>query len=333
MYNLEDRLNRRILLIDDNEAIHADFRAILEQRTGDGIDLDREKAALFGEEPSVVQPAIGFDIDSAFQGEEGVEKVRQAMDEGRPYGLAFVDIRMPPGIDGIQTIKKIWHEYPDMEIVICSAYSDYSWHDMIRELGQTDKLLILKKPFDNIEVQQLASSLTLKWQLMNRLDQMVKQRTREIYNWVRELDCLHSVSSLIETLEVSLEEILQSIVDLIPAAFQYPDITCARITLQDQQYQTQNFSPTVWHYRVDIHAKGQRVGALEVCYLEERRLPNNESFLKEERELIENISQQLAYVVERDQAESVLKQENQRLKRIVEELKATQLEMTQKDLP
>jgi CheY-like chemotaxis protein len=332
MYKPEGRPNRRILLIDDNEAIHADFRAILEQRNEDGIDLDLEKAALFGEEQSVIQPAMTYDIDSAFQGEEGLEKIRQSVREGRPYALAFVDIRMPPGMDGIQTIKQIWHDHSDIEIVICSAYSDYSWHDMIRELGQTDKLLILKKPFDNIEVQQLASSLTLKWQLMNRLDQMVKQRTREIYNWVRELDCLHNVSCLIETLEVSLEEILQSIVDFIPAAFQNPDITCARITLLDQPYQTENFSSTAWNYCVDISAQGVCVGALEVCYLQERQPMNSGPFLKEERELIDHISQQLAYVVERDQAESVLMKENQRLKRIVEELNADTLEMSKENL-
>src|SRR4029077_15261082 len=89
--------------------------------------------------------------------------VRRAIDEGRPYAMAFVDVRMPPGWDGIETIAQIWRDYPQLQVVICSAYSDYSWTEITRKLGASDALLILKKPFDNIEVLQLAHALTKKW--------------------------------------------------------------------------------------------------------------------------------------------------------------------------
>ena len=79
--------------------------------------------------------------------------------------MAFVDVRMPPGWDGVETTAKIWQKYPDLQVVICTAYSDYSWEEMLKKLGYSDRLVILKKPFDNIEVLQLAISMTEKWRL------------------------------------------------------------------------------------------------------------------------------------------------------------------------
>jgi PAS domain S-box-containing protein len=156
--------NRRILIIDDSERIHEDFRAILGHTDGDTVALREAKTAILGKAPDVSEH-VDFDLDFASQGRGGLEKVRQALREGRPYAMAFVDIRMPPGWDGIETIRRIWRAYPELEVVICTAYSDYKWDDIVAKLGQTDRLLILKKPFDNVEVYQLASALTEKWNL------------------------------------------------------------------------------------------------------------------------------------------------------------------------
>src|SRR5258708_17503219 len=79
--------------------------------------------------------------------------------------MAFVDVRMPPGWDGVETTAKIWEKYPDLQVVLCTAYSDYSWEDMLKKLGYSDRLVILKKPFETIEVLQLAVSMTEKWRL------------------------------------------------------------------------------------------------------------------------------------------------------------------------
>ena len=113
--------------------------------------------------------------------------VRKAVEAGRPYATAFVDVRMPPGWDGIETVARMWEVQPDLQIVICTAYSDYSWEDMMRRFGRSDNLLILKKPFDNVEVLQLAHALTKKWQVteqaalrMEEMDVMVRQRTQEL---------------------------------------------------------------------------------------------------------------------------------------------------------
>jgi len=145
---------RRILLIDDQQGIHDDYRKVLAPCQQPSAALDQAAADLFDEE--LVSPVVweGFELDSALQGEEGLELVRRSLDEGRPYAMAFVDIRMPPGWDGVQTVCKIWEVDPEILVVICSAYSDYSWEDMVARMGRSDRFLILKKPFDNIEVRQ-----------------------------------------------------------------------------------------------------------------------------------------------------------------------------------
>jgi DNA-binding LytR/AlgR family response regulator len=117
------------------------------------------------------QPAAhaGFEIDSALQGEEGLSKVQQSIAAERPYALAFVDMRMPPGWNGVETISHLWKADPALQIVICTAYSDYSWEQILRQLGTRDNLAVLKKPFDNIEVFQLCETLCHKWSLTQML--------------------------------------------------------------------------------------------------------------------------------------------------------------------
>ncbi len=176
---------RRILIVDDNEAIHKDFRKIFGTGSPSGAALEAAEALLFGEQSE--SNGAGYQVDSALQGKEGLEMVRKAVSEGRPYPLAFIDVRMPPGWDGIETVARIWQEYPDLQVVICTAYSDYSWDDMLKKLGRTDRLVILKKPFEVIEVLQLAEALTEKWNLfqqakqkMTNLEDIVQTRTAEL---------------------------------------------------------------------------------------------------------------------------------------------------------
>jgi hypothetical protein len=175
--------NHRILVIDDNRAIHEDFRKILCPEQS-GID-DAEAEFFGGQAPVSLQPV--FEVDSAFQGKEGVAAVRRALEDGRPYAMAFVDVRMPPGADGIETAEMLWQLCPDLQIVICTAYSDYSWSEMIARLGNRDRLLVLKKPFAAVEALQLACALCEKWQLTqearDRLagtERIVEERTREL---------------------------------------------------------------------------------------------------------------------------------------------------------
>jgi diguanylate cyclase (GGDEF)-like protein/PAS domain S-box-containing protein len=181
--------SQRILIVDDNRAIHDDFRKILAaQVTSDR--LNDMRAAMFGAAAPSDKPVpapIVYEVDSAYQGQEALEKVRASVAAGRRYAIAFVDMRMPPGWDGIETIQQIWSVDPDVQVVICSAYSDYSWDDILRTFGPSDRLLILKKPFDTAEVCQLACALSEKWHLarhahlkLTQLRSMVEERTREL---------------------------------------------------------------------------------------------------------------------------------------------------------
>ena len=180
----------RILIVDDNPSIHEDFRKILGVKTAAQSHLEDVESALFGDKKTteVAAERNGFRIDSAHQGQEAFEKVKKAVADGDPYVLAFVDVRMPPGWDGIETLENIWRAAPELQAVICTAYSDYSWDEMTKRLGQTDNLLILKKPFETVEVLQMAHALSQKWTLgrqaklrMDDLDRMVRQRTAELH--------------------------------------------------------------------------------------------------------------------------------------------------------
>ena len=186
MHESSEGCNRRILVIDDNRAIHDDFRKIFEPVFASAQPLAESGTALFGDETlSVARPL--FQVDFASQGSEGAALVERARSENQPYAMAFVDMRMPPGWDGIETTMRIWELDPRVQIVICSAHSDHSWEDILGRLGYSDRLLILKKPFDNIEVLQLASALTEKWRLaevakrrVQDLETLVERRTRDL---------------------------------------------------------------------------------------------------------------------------------------------------------
>lgn len=201
----ENNSDFRIIIIDDNPDIHKDFVKILmpiEKQS----NLDELKTKVFGtaEKEKVNLPR--FQIDSAMQGQEGFEKIQQAFKLQRPYALAFVDIRMPPGWDGVETIKNIWKIDSNIQVVICTAFSDYSWEETVKELGMSDNLLILKKPFDNIAVRQLAAALTKKW----RLIQEVKEHTNILERNIEErtTSLRHSLSLTRSTLESSTDGII-----------------------------------------------------------------------------------------------------------------------------
>ena len=181
-----DQANRRILVVDDNDAIHDDFRKILSEPNRNDR-LDALRADLLGDPITSPHAVSRYEVNSSFQGEEALEQVLAARTRGEPYALAFVDMRMPPGWDGLQTAQRLFEADPEIQIVICTAYSDYSWESIHHDLGVTDRLLLLKKPFDCAEVAQLASALTVKWNdsrlahlKLSDLERMVTLRTGEL---------------------------------------------------------------------------------------------------------------------------------------------------------
>jgi diguanylate cyclase (GGDEF)-like protein len=182
-------LTHRLLMIDDNRAIHEDYRKIL--MGCDDTQTSAAEAALFGErQPTVSRPT--FDVDSALQGRDGVELARRALIEGRPYSVAFVDMRMPPGWDGLETIENLWKVDPEIQVVVCSAYSDYDWMELLTRLGHSDKLIVIKKPFEPIEVLQSASALSQKWQNARALRRHVEGLERVVTDRTRGLEAANS---------------------------------------------------------------------------------------------------------------------------------------------
>ena len=177
--------NRHVLVVDDNKTIQDDFLKILQpQVEPDGMSLTR--SSLFGESsnPSRLDP---FQVDCVDQGGAGLALARRAREEGFPYAVVFVDMRMPPGWDGLETIERLWEVDAELQVVVCTAFSDRPWEEIAKRIGQSDKLLILQKPFNSIEVLQLATALCRKWDLaheaagqLDELNRQVEERTAEL---------------------------------------------------------------------------------------------------------------------------------------------------------
>ena len=203
---------RKVLLIDDTDGILDDYRRILNPPKSD-VALESLENLLFEEERSKKEENLernrahefSFDLTFASQGQEGYNLAKEARERGEPFQLAFVDMRMPPGWDGLQTIQAIMQIDSDMQFIISTAYSDFTWAETMERLGfeETDRVLILKKPFDPSEVWQMAISLSEKWFLSEtakakheELERLVKIRTSEL---------LRTQSSLVKARNEAIE--------------------------------------------------------------------------------------------------------------------------------
>jgi CheY-like chemotaxis protein len=192
---LDGNRNNRILVVDDNEAIHQDFDKILKSSAAAGAaELDALAASLFGAEKPT-GPHTDFQPTHALQGQEALDLVLTSLSVGKPFALAFVDVRMPPGWNGVETVERIWEHDHEIEVVLCTAYSDFSWEEIAGRLTHPERLLILRKPFDPLEVRQLAYGLTAKWFLrrqaacrMQDLEIMVEDRLAELETLRKRLD-------------------------------------------------------------------------------------------------------------------------------------------------
>jgi CheY-like chemotaxis protein len=148
----------RILVVDDNTAIHRDFQKILaggESRE----ELDDLEKDLFGATSSA--PASKqYIVTCAESGQDALKLVQRATQQGKPFTMAFVDMRMP-GWDGIETITQLFRVQPELQVAICSAYMDYSWHDVLTRL-QRPGLRLLRKPWTSGEVLALVHELAAR---------------------------------------------------------------------------------------------------------------------------------------------------------------------------
>ena len=177
------------MIVDDNTAIHDDFKQLLSGNPKKDSSLNKLEESLFGSDGQNNEPEneLSYEIDSAYQGIDAVELVKKAVSDKKPYAMAFVDMRMPPGIDGLETIRQIWEIAPQTEIVLCTAYSDHSLTEISEYLKDTQRLLLLKKPFDPVEIRQMAASLTAKWNYafeakyyLENVEELLESRTKSL---------------------------------------------------------------------------------------------------------------------------------------------------------
>lgn len=204
--------NRRILVIDDNAEIHEDFCRILGGDDSDCTALGMLEEEILGRTPHCIS-SERFEIDFAPQGEMGLERVKQSIENSEPYALVFVDVRMPPGWDGVETIKYLWRVDPHLQAVIITAYSDYNWQDIIERLGITDQLLILKKPFESIEISQLAVALCTKWDMANQLKQHTDELLREREKYIDLYDHAPDMYVSVDAKTASINRCNQTVAD------------------------------------------------------------------------------------------------------------------------
>jgi len=148
-----------------------------------------------------------------------------------------------------------------------------------------------------------------------RAQEALREREHELAERAKELNCLYGISVLVDKPSISLQEILQGTADLIPASWQYPQVTCARIIVDGQEFRTATFKETTWRQASDIMVSGQRAGSVEVYYLDKRPESDEGPFLKEERALINAVGERLGHISERKR----LEEERERLHAELEE--------------
>ncbi len=208
-------MNRRVLVVDDNPDVSDDFRKILGQSSAVSQEMHALEAGLFGTDQA--EPRTEFELDFANQGEEAVRRVVKSVADDKPYAVVFMDVRMPPGWDGVKTTRHVLSEDPHVAVVICTAYADYNWEQMAKVFGETDRVLVLKKPFDPVEVRQLAHALHRKWELaraadfkLEKLDFMVSERARALSSALDDLKREKEIRQRVES-ELRLSQKLESV--------------------------------------------------------------------------------------------------------------------------
>ena len=165
---MDAQRNTRVLVVDDQDDIHMDFEEMLASAAG-GLLTD-ELASAFDDQAREDAPIVDFELHHAMNGEKAIEAVQRACADGEPLAVAFIDIQMPPGMDGVEAARRIRRIDRDLEIVLMTAHTGKRLKEIVRDMESLHKLLYIRKPFAREELQQIAMSLVAKWNLERRLD-------------------------------------------------------------------------------------------------------------------------------------------------------------------
>ncbi|MCE2440167.1 MAG: sigma 54-interacting transcriptional regulator [Candidatus Latescibacteria bacterium] len=189
--------NNRVLIVDDQPEIHDDFAEMLRSNFANPSDEDLVAAFVHEQEGDYLPE---FELLHANNGEEACEIIRGGRNSNRPVAVAYIDIRMPPGIDGIETVRRVREFDRDIEIVIMTAYTDRSLPEIVYDMELLHKLLYIRKPFTHEEIQQITLSLVGKWNVEQELAEQRRQlavshgRLKAVLNATGDAIAMHDVT-------------------------------------------------------------------------------------------------------------------------------------------
>ena len=311
----------KILVVDDNEQNIYMLKVLLE---GNGYDL---VTAINGLKALKIAQSTRVDLiisDILMPGMDGFSLCREWQKDDQLKNIPFIfytatytdpkDEELALSLGAERFIIK--PAEPDMFIEIVS--------DVLKQY-KTGKLDVSRKHIAEEKVflkkynEALIRKMEDKMLTLEQVNQALKNQTHDLGERVKELSCLNSISKLAETPEITIEEMIRGTVDLIPLAWQYPDVTSTRIKLYSDVISSSNFKEIQWKQTSDIIINGKVEGIVEVVYLEVKPESDEGPFLKEERNLINMISKQLGVIIERVQAEDSLIENENRYRSVVED--------------
>lgn len=192
--------NRRILVADDDPNSRRAFERLLAPETMPEDSATPDLNAFFGESAQPVSAAANeYSLTFASQGQEAIDLCQSARESENPFAVAFVDKRMPPGIDGFETIRRLWAIDPHLQIVLCTADHDDLIREELNQLQATEQLLVLKKPFEPLELLSMAEVLVKKWNWIKQARTVVEEQNRKIENAQQFLASLEASHRELET--------------------------------------------------------------------------------------------------------------------------------------
>jgi hypothetical protein len=189
-----------------------------------------------------------------------------------------------------------------------------------REFNKERKLIDYGHMKRTVSLMKINEELNREIREVNSADkQELEQISHKLTGRIKELNCLYEISSFRNGYDFSLDGILQEMVDFIPPACQYPEITCARIILDDYEFTTKKFLDTRWKQSFSITVHNKRIGILEVCHLEEKPEFEKGRFLEEEKSLISAIAESIARIVEREWAEAEIRKCRNKIEELIKQ--------------
>ncbi len=250
----------------------------------------------------------GYEVIEAATGQDGLRLTQKWKPDLVLLGA------MLPDLNGVEVCRRIKAD-PQLAnthvVMLSAARAELDSPTEAFEAGCDD---YITWPVPNRELLARVEALLR----LERTEQALQKLAYDLGERVKELNCLYGISQMIGRQGMRLQEILQGTVDLIPPAYQYPDVACARITLDGQEFRTQNYRETAWRQAADLMVHHQRAGVLEVCYLEEKPEADEGPFLAEEAKLVQTVAERLGRAAERLRAEEALETSELRYRRLFE---------------